>query len=152
MADKLDLSSAGLVKTDADGVVSVATAGTDYQEANTNKVTTSSKATTYTIATDAAAEAYGGTIYVTSAATITAPAVAAGMNFTVVTIGAIAVSLDVNASDRMILDGTALSDGDKATNTSTSGDTITCQYESADGWFCWSGTMHATTQHWTDGN
>lgn len=111
---------------------------------------TASKAAAYTIGTDDADEAYGGTIYVTSAATITAPAVTAGMNFTVVTIGAIAVSLDVNASDRMYLDGTALADGDKATNTSTTGDTITCAYESSAGWFCWSGSPDG--DHWTDGN
>ena len=72
------------------------------------------------------------------------------MNFSVVTIGGVAVSLDVNASDRMILDGTALADGDKATNTSTAGDTIYCQYQSADGWFCWSGSPDG--DHWTDGN
>ena len=125
-------------------------AGTDTL--SVTKPVTASKSANYTIGTDNALEAYGGTIFVTSAATITAPAVATGMRFTVVTIGNVAVSLDVNASDRMILDGTALSDGDKATNTSTAGDTIYCQYQSADGFFCWSGTMHATTKHWTDGN
>ena len=113
-------------------------------------VATGSKATTYTIGTDSADESYGGTIYVTSATTITAPAVVAGMNFTVVTIGDIAVSLDLNAADKMVLDGVTLADGDKATNSSKSGDTITCQYYSADGFYCWSGTVLGG--HWTDGN
>lgn len=113
-------------------------------------VTTASKSSTYTIGTDSANESYGGTIYVASATTITAPAVATGMNFTVVTIGDIAVSLDVNASDKMILDGVTLADGDKATNSSKAGDTITCQYYSADGFYCWSGTVLGG--HWTDGN
>ena len=73
-------------------------------------------------------EVYGGTIYVTSAATITPPAVLVRMSVTVVTIGAVAVSVDTNASDRMYLDGTALEDGDKATNTSTTGDIIHCKH------------------------
>jgi len=111
------------------------------------KVTTASKAANYTIGADSADEAYGGTVYVTSAATITAPAVAAGMSFRVVTIGAIAVSLDVNSADRMYLNGTALADGDKATNNSTTGDSLMCQYESAAGWYCW-----AVAGTWTDGN
>jgi len=113
-------------------------------------VTTGSKAAAYTIGTDSANESYGGTIYVTSTATITAPAVVTGMNFSVVTIGDIAVSLDLNAADKMILDGVTLADGDQATNSSKSGDTITCQYYSADGFYCWSGTVLGA--HWTDGN
>jgi hypothetical protein len=68
-------------------------------------VVTKSTAAAYTIGTTNAAESYGGVIYVTSAAVVTAPAVAAGMSFTVITIGAIAVSLDMNASDKMYLDG-----------------------------------------------
>ena len=116
----------------------------------TGGVLTTSKAADYTIGTDAAREAYGGTVYVTSAATITAPAIADGMSFTVITIGATAVSVDVNAADLMYLDGTALADGDKATNTSTTGDMLTCQYYSAVGWYCMSGSPDG--DHWTDGN
>jgi len=112
-----------------------------------SKVATASKAADYTIGTDSADEVYGGTVYVSGAATITAPVVAAGMNFTVVTIGAVAVSLDVNAADRMYLNGTALADGDKATNNSTTGDTLQCQYESADGWYC-----RSVAGTWIDGN
>jgi len=111
---------------------------------------TVSKSGSYTIGTDAASEAYGGTIFVTGAATITAPAVASGMSFAVVTIGDVAVSLDVNASDKMILDGVTLADGDKSTNSSKAGDTILCQYYSADGWYCWSSTVLGG--HWSDGN
>jgi len=113
-------------------------------------VTTNSVATTYTIGTDNIAEAYGGTVYVTSATTVTAPAIGISQSFCVVTIGDIAVSLDVNASDKMILDGVALADGDKATNTSKAGDTICCQYYSADGQYCWSSTVLGGK--WTDGN
>lgn len=107
-------------------------------------VTTKTTATSYTIGTTSAREAWGGVIYVTGAATITAPAIQAGMSFTVITIGAVAVSVDVNAADRMYLDGTALDDGDKATNTSTTGDMIVCTYESSAGWYC-------TSNSWTDG-
>lgn len=107
-------------------------------------------ATDYTLGTGSANEAYGGIVYVTGAATITIPAVAANMDFTIVTIGSVAVSLDVNVADRVILDGTALSDGDKVTNTSTTGDTLYCKADSAAGFFCWSGSPDG--DHWTDGN
>jgi hypothetical protein len=90
------------------------------------------------------AECRGGIVYVTGAATITLPAVADGMSVSIHTIGAIAVSVDPNASDKIWLDGTALDDGDKITNKSTSGDIAVLTYYSADGW-------HATTNGWTDG-
>ena len=90
------------------------------------------------------AQCRGGIIYVTGAATITLPAVAEGMSVSIHTIGAIAVSVDPNASDKIWLDGTALDDGDKITNKSTSGDIAVLTYYSADGW-------HATTNGWTDG-
>jgi hypothetical protein len=109
------------------------------------KANTISKAANYTLGTDAATEAYGYTVYVTSAATITLPAVAVGMSVAVVTIGAIAVSVDPNAADKIYLDGAALSDGDKITNTSTSGDVAVLTYYGADGWY-------ASTNGWTDGN
>lgn len=125
-------------------------ADTDFAAYGKNPVVVASKSTTYTIGTDSANELFGGTVYVTSATTVTAPAVAVGQNFTVVTIGDIAVSLDVDANDKMVLDGVTLADGDKATNSSKSGDTITCQYYSADGFYCWSGTVLGG--HWTDGN
>ena len=91
-----------------------------------------------------AVECQGYIIYVTGAATITLPAVAAGMSVTIITIGAVAVSVDPNASDKLWLDGTALDDGDKATNLSTAGDIAVLTYYSADGW-------HASTNAWTDG-
>jgi len=94
--------------------------------------------------TISAAECYGGVHYVTSAATITLPAVADGMSVSIVTIGAIAVSVDPNASDLIYLDGTALDDGDKITNTSTAGDVAVLTYYDATGWY-------ATTNSWTDG-
>lgn len=112
--------------------------------------TPTTKTAAYTIGTDDAQECYGGTVYVTSAATITAcDGLASGMWFKVVTVGAIAVSLDVQSDDLMYLDGTALDDGDKATNTSTTGDTIYCEYYNSTGWFCWSGSPDG--DHWTDG-
>lgn len=92
-----------------------------------------------------AAECYGGIHYVTGAATITLPAVAAGMHVTIVTVGAVAVSVDPNANDLILLDGTALDDGDKLTNSSTSGDTVTLAYYDATGWYA------ITDGNWTDG-
>lgn len=109
-------------------------------------------ATDYTIGTGSVNECYGGTIFVTGAATITGCTVAPNMEFTVVTVGDVAVSMDPNAADRVILDGTALADGDKVTNQSTSGDTLYCKADSVAGYFCWSGSMHAIEKHWADGN
>lgn len=89
-------------------------------------------------------EMFGYVHYVTSAATVTLPAVEAGMNAVFHTIGAIAVSIDPNASDLIYLDGTALDDGDKITNASTAGDTASIAYYDATGWY-------ASTNGWTDG-
>jgi hypothetical protein len=90
------------------------------------------------------ANLYGGTFICNAAGTLQLPAVAVGMNFTIITLGAIAVSADTNINDLMILDGTALNDGDKATNLSTAGDIIVFQYYDATGWV-------ATSNGWTDG-
>ena len=88
---------------------------------------------------------YSGVFYVTGAYTVTLPAVESGMSATFITIGANAVSIDVNASDLQYLDGTALADGDKATNTSTTGDMIVFTYFDATGWY-------SASNGWTDGN
>jgi hypothetical protein len=102
-------------------------------------------AASYTAGTTDPKELYGGVIYVTGAATITLPAVAVGASVTVITIGAVAVSVDPNAADLIYLDGTALSDGDKITNTSTAGDMAVLTYYDGTGWY-------AATDGWTDGN
>jgi hypothetical protein len=52
-----------------------------------NSMITASKATNYTIGTDAAREAYGGVVYATAAITITAPAVAAHQQYCVEVVG-----------------------------------------------------------------
>lgn len=110
-------------------------------ESNTATIFTESHASSHTLS---ASECYGGVYYVTAAATLTLPAVADGMHISVHTIGAVAVSVDPNASDKIWLDGTALDDGDKITNLSTAGDIAVLTYYSADGW-------HASTNSWTDG-
>ena len=86
---------------------------------------------------------YGGTFLANLAGTCQLPAIAAGYNFCIITLGAIALVIEPNASDLMILDGTALDDADSATNTSTAGDIICFQYYDATGWI-------ATSNAWTD--
>jgi hypothetical protein len=86
----------------------------------------------------------GHTNYVTSAAELEMLAVDTETSFSVVTIGAIAVSVDAFATDLLYLDGTALDDGDKITNASTAGDIATIQYYNATG-------AYASTNGWTDG-
>lgn len=108
------------------------------------RVTTKITGTNYTLGTTDPNELYGGRIYVTGACTITIPAVAIGMNFEIITIGAVAVSVDPNASDLIYLDGVALDDGDKITNLSTAGDYARFSFHSADGFV-------ALTNGWTDG-
>jgi len=93
-----------------------------------------------------AEQCFGSLILTTAAATITLPAVQLGMDITVQT-SAHAVSVDPNGSDRIILDGTALDDGDKVTNASGAGDTIQLVAESASGWT----NLHRVGT-WTDGS
>jgi hypothetical protein len=127
----------------ADGLTSAAQTQLDAKAAKA--IVTKHTSTNYTVGTTDANELYGGVIYVGGACTITIPAVAAGASFTVITIGAVAVSVDPNASDLIVLDGTALSDGDKVTNTSTTGDIAVFTYYDGTGWYC-------TSNNWTDGN
>lgn len=94
------------------------------------------------------AQVRGAVHYTTGAATLTLPAVADGDSLTVITIGAVAVSVKPNASDLLILDGTALDDGDKATNTSTTGDLIVLTFRDATGWYAVSGSNDGDP--WTD--
>lgn len=109
--------------------------------------TSSGAVTTGTYSTSqvlTAAEVAGSIIYVTGAATITLPPVTAGASVTILTIGNVAVSVKPDAADLIVLDGVALVDGNKATNTSTAGDIAVLTYYDATGWY-------AATNSWTDG-
>jgi hypothetical protein len=136
-------------KVDLDGLVEVIVLN-DLAAALTNK-TIDNALNTLKIASEVhsvsdtltASECYGKIHYVTAASTITLPAIADGMSVTIITVGNVAVSLDVNAADKMILDGVTLDDGDKTTNTSTTNDTAVATYYSADGWY-------VMTNGWTD--
>lgn len=108
-------------------------------------VTVKTTAVNYTIGTTSAQELWGGVIFVTGACTLTIPAVVAGQSFTVITEGAVAVSVDPDAADLIVLDGTALADGDKITNLSTAGDMAVFVARDATGW-------SAQTNGWTDTN
>jgi hypothetical protein len=114
-------------------------AGTESGISSTQSTASYSSGQTLTVT-----ECNGYVIYVTGAATIVLPAIATGMSVTIITIGAVAVSVDPNASDKIYLDGTALDDGDKITNLSKAGDIAVLTYYSADGWY-------ASTNAWTDG-
>jgi hypothetical protein len=106
-----------------------------------------SKSASYTLGTDSAREPYGYLTLVTSAATVTLPAAALGMSGCVFSTGANAVSIDVNASDHWVLNGTALSNGDKITSASGAGNFACFVCGAANTWYTLglSGT-------WTDGN
>jgi len=141
-------SSEVLVLAGASGVTLPADAIDDSEVSDTITVGTGGAVKVFTEAhaanhTLTDSECYGSVYYVTAAATLTLPAVAAGMNITVITTAAVAVSVDANASDLINLDGTALDDGDKITSGSTAGEVAVLTYRDATGWF-------AVTDGWTD--
>jgi len=65
-----------------------------------------------------------------------------GMNFCIVTLGAIAVIADTNAADGYLMDGVTGTEGKNLTNTSTAGDMACFEYYTADDWLI-------TTDGWT---
>jgi len=85
---------------------------------------------------------YGGTFVCDVAGTIQLPLMVAGMNFTVITLGAIAVVIDTNANDGYLMDGVTGTEGKNLTNLSTAGDIAVLQYYTADDWLI-------TTNGWT---
>jgi hypothetical protein len=98
----------------------------------------------------AIADINGGLIVTTNAITLTLPAVsgfsALGAIITIQVGSTHTVSVDCNASDKIVLDGVALDDGDKITSSGTAGDQITLINDSADGW-----RTIGRTGTWTDG-
>jgi len=85
---------------------------------------------------------YGGTFVCNDAGTCQLPEMAAGMNFTIITLGAIEVVVDTNANDGYLMDGTTNAEGKNLTNLSTAGDIAVFQYYTADDWLI-------TTNGWT---
>ena len=126
----------------SNGDISAATmTGVAVDNTSTISIYTEVLAASHTLS---AVECYGSVYYVNSAATITLPAAAVGMCVTVITIGAIEVSVKPDATDLIVLEGLALDDGDKITNASLSGDIAVLTYYGTTGWY-------AATTSWTDG-
>jgi len=91
----------------------------------------------------AGANLYGGTFIANGTGIINLPAVAVGMNFTIITLGAIAVTINPDDANQILADGVLLDNGDALLNNSTAGDIAVCQYYQAGDWVC-------TTNGWTD--
>ena len=90
-------------------------------------------------------EGYNSVHYITAAVTITLPAVpSGGACFTFISTGANTVTIDSNASDLIILDGTTLDDGDSIDSPGAAGDIVSIIYYDSTGWF-------ATSNGWSDG-
>lgn len=137
-ADGLHRTAAGF-QSMADAIVLAITA------TQPDKLLQETTAASYTIGSKVPRVLYGGVVTAASAATLTVPAWTRGASFLVVTEGAVAVSIDPNAADKIYLDGVALDDGDKITNLSTPGDTAYLfAREDGTGW-------NALTNGWTDG-
>lgn len=96
------------------------------------------KSANYTIGTDDANECYGGVIYVTAAATITGCLMDADTHYTIITIGAFAVSYDPNAVDNVMLDTSVTPGGDgvAVTNSSVHGNKLVCSAYTAATMYC----------------
>lgn len=75
-----------------------------------------------------------GFVFVTSGATMTLPAVEIGQTVCVYSTTAAEIDVDPNASDRIRLDGTALSVGEKIYSAGAAGDFICLIGDSGDGW------------------
>jgi hypothetical protein len=88
------------------------------------------------------ANLYGGTFICNVTGTCQLPLMVAGMNFTIITLGAIEVVVDTNANDGYLMDGTTNAEGKNLTNLSTAGDIAVFQYYTADDWLI-------TTNGWT---
>ena len=92
-----------------------------------------------------AGECYGSVYYVTAASVVlTLPPAEDGMNITVISNTANVVTVDSDAADLIILDGTALDDGDSIDSAGAAGDVCVLTYYDATGWF-------ASTNTWVDG-
>lgn len=95
-------------------------------------------------------EVSGSIIYVSAAVTITLPAVSScgiGSSVVIYSTGANTVTVDVDAGDRIVLDGTALDDGDTIDSAGAAGDFICLVADSADGW-----RTLGRSGTWTDGD
>ena len=89
------------------------------------------------------ANLYGGTFVANGEGDIDIPAPVAGMHFTIITFGDIAVDILPTAGDDLILDGEQLDANHDASNADTAGDIAVVQYYDADGWL-------VTTNGWTE--
>ena len=86
-----------------------------------------------------AAQCLGHIIIITGAYTVTLPAVSGfdnsdGGSALIYSTGADTIHVDVNASDRIVLDGTALDDGDKITSPGTAGAFVSLVNDTSAGW------------------
>ncbi len=139
--------------TENTATVSSSTGVTSVNFSALNLVTTGNISGAINIITDnddhsvTGAEAYGGFGVATGTGTWTLPAAAAGMNFCVYSTTAAAVNVDVDGSDVITLNGTALSAGDKITSASGAGDFICLLAVSDSSWL----TL-GRSGVWTDGN
>jgi len=96
-----------------------------------------------------AAQCLGTLCMVSGAYTVTLPAVstvAEGANVTIYSLTAATIKVDLNDSDRFILDGTALTDAHMLDSESAAGDYVTVVKDSAVGW-----TVIGRSGTWTDG-
>lgn len=141
-ADTWTLSSSTGVTTISAGSLNLATTGTI-----TGGIASNTDADGMTQGEMTTAGIYGVMYFAGGAGTWNLPAVATGASLCVYSTTAAAIVINPDNADRIILDGTALADGDSITSASAAGDFICIMADSAAGWVTLgrSGT-------WTDTN
>ena len=105
-------------------------------------IATAVKSAAYTVGTDDANEAYGGVIYTSATGTISLPAIAAGMSLSVIATAAVAVTVDPNGTEKILLDGVDATAGKSIISAGAIGDMAVLTYYGA-------GTWYAATNSWT---
>jgi len=116
--------------------------GTDLAAGSSKALTPVTDSAANFAANFTGANLYGGTFICNVTGTIQLPEMAAGMNFTIITLGDIEVIVDTHANDGYLMDGVTNAEGKNLTNLSTSGDIAVFQYYTADDWLI-------TTNGWT---
>lgn len=135
--------------TDAEKVIIGDTSGTNSGDQDISgladkAITTAIKAVAYTIGTDDADEAYGGVIYMSTTDTLTLPAIAVGMSVSILATAAVALTLDPDGTEKILLDGVDATAGVTIVSPGDIGDMAVLTYYGAGVWY-------AATNDWTAG-
>lgn len=135
---EIDITEAGKVLT------SNATGGPPSME-YPGKIATKTATAAYTAGTTDPREAYGGVVYTSNTGTISLPAIASGMSVSIIATAAVAVTIDPNGTEKILLDGVDATAGVTIVSPGAIGDVAVLTYYGAGVWY-------ASTNSWTVGS